>query len=80
MIIAEEKRRRLPPADRQKLPPVGWTEEQIRALAERHDKMTEDEQATEIQRALANEDTTLLEVPTALVPEIIELIAKKRPA
>ncbi len=60
MIIAEEKRRRLPPADRQKLPPVGWTEEQIRALA--------------------NEDTTLLEVPTALVPEIIELIAKKRPA
>jgi hypothetical protein len=60
--------------------PKGWTEEQIRALAESHDTMTEDEQAAEIDQALANERTTLLEVPTALVPEIDKLIAKKRSA
>ncbi len=64
---------------KQKLP-AGWTDEQIRALAERHDKMTEEEQAAEIDNALANENTTLIEVPTALVPEIVKLIAKKRPA
>jgi len=60
--------------------PKGWTEEQVRALAEHHDTMTEDEQAAELEKALANENTTLLEVPTALVPEIVKLIAKKRPA
>ncbi len=59
--------------------PKGWTEEQIRALAEYHDNMTVDEQVAEIEAALADEEQTVMVVPTELVPEIIKLINKKRP-
>jgi hypothetical protein len=64
---------------RQRLP-KGWTEERIRNLAEYHDNLTEDEQAAEIEAALADEHQTVMVVPTELVPEIVNLINKKRPA
>ena len=44
--------------------PKGWTEE---------------EQVAEIEAALTDENQTLIAVPTELVPEIVRLIAKKRP-
>src|SRR5438067_122995 len=40
------------PMKKQRIP-KGWTAEQIRALAERHDTMTVDEQVAEIESALA---------------------------
>ena len=64
---------------RQRLP-KGWTEDKIRQLAEYHDNLTEDEQAAEIEAALTDEHQTVMVVPTELVPEIVKLINKKRPA
>lgn len=66
-------------AKKQRLP-KGWTEAEIRALAKRHDELSEDEQAAEIEAALTDENQTLLAVPTDLVPEIVKLINRKRPA
>jgi len=60
--------------------PKGWTQEKIRTLAEHHDNLTEGEQAAEIEAALADEHHTVMVVPTDLVPEIVKLINKKRPA
>jgi hypothetical protein len=60
--------------------PKGWTEEQIRKLAEYHDNMTEDQQVAEIEASLNDENQTMMMVPTELVPEIVKLINKKRPA
>ena len=60
--------------------PKGWTEEQIRKLAEYHDNMTEDQQVAEIEASLNDENQTMMMVPTELVPEILKLINKKRPA
>jgi hypothetical protein len=60
--------------------PKGWTDEDIRKLAEYHDNLTEDEQAAEIEAALTDEHQTVMVVPTELVPEIVKLINKKRPA
>jgi hypothetical protein len=60
--------------------PEGWTEKQIRALAEYHDNLTVEDQVAEIEAALADDEQTVMVVPTDLVPEIIRLINKKRPA
>jgi hypothetical protein len=60
--------------------PKGWTEEKIRKLAEHHDNMTEDEQVAEIENSLNDDNQTMMMVPTELVPAIVKLINKKRPA
>ena len=60
--------------------PKGWTEDQIRKLAEHHDNLTDDEEVAEIEAALNDENQTMMMVPTELVPEIVKLINKKRPA
>jgi hypothetical protein len=66
--------------EKQRLP-EGWTEEQIRALAEYHENLSDDEQAAQIEAALEEDGQTLIVVPTELVPEIVKLInKKKRPA
>jgi hypothetical protein len=57
--------------------PKGWTEKQIRELAEYHDRQSDEEQAHEIEQAIAAKDRTLMVVPTTLVPEIQALIARK---
>ena len=59
--------------------PKGWTEEQIRKLAEHHDNMTEDQQVAEIEASLNDKNQTMMMVPTELVPAIVKLINKKRP-
>ena len=64
---------------RQRLP-KGWTEQRIRKLAQYHDNLTEDQQAAEIEAAFNDKDQTVMVVPTKLVPEIVKLINKKRPA
>jgi hypothetical protein len=57
--------------------PKGWTDKQVRELAEHYDRQTEDEQAAEIEAALDGDGQTLLVVPTSLVPEILGFISKK---
>ncbi len=63
----------------QKLPP-GWSQERLRKLAEHYDNQTEDEQVAEHEAALHAEGHTVMVVPTELVPQIVKLLAKKRPA
>ena len=60
--------------------PVGWDEERVRKLAEHYENQTEDEQVAEHEAAMRAEDQTVMVVPTELVPEIVKLIDKKRPA
>jgi len=66
-------------AKKQKMPP-GWTEEQIRALAEYYDNQSEDEQVAEHEAAPRARGHTVMVVPTELVPEIVKLIEKKKTA
>ena len=42
--------------------------------------MTEDEQVAEIEGSLNDDNQTMMMVPTELVPAIVKLINKKRPA
>jgi hypothetical protein len=60
--------------------PAGWDEERIRKLAEHYDHQTEDEQVAEHEAAFRAEGQTVMVVPTELVPAIVKLISKKRPA
>ena len=47
----------------------------------KHDEtQTEDEQFAEREAAFVAEDQSVMVVPTALIPKIVKLIAKKRPA
>jgi len=64
---------------KQKYPP-GWDEERVRRVAEHYDNQTDEEAVAEIEAALADENQTMLSVPTELIPEIMKLINKKRPA
>jgi hypothetical protein len=60
--------------------PAGWDEERIRKLAEHYDNQSEHEQVAEHEAAFRAEGQTVMVVPTELVPEIVKLISKKRPA
>ncbi len=60
--------------------PAGWDEKRIRKLAEHYDNQTEDEQVAEHEEAFRAKNQTIMVVPTELVPEIIKLINRKRPA
>lgn len=66
-------------AKKQRMPP-GWTEEEIRKLAEHYDNQSEEDQVAELDAAYRAADQTVMVVPTELVPEIRKLIARKHPA
>jgi len=57
--------------------PSGWNESRVRRVLDYYESQTDDEAATEIKAALEN---TTMEVPTALVPAVRELIAKRKSA
>ena len=58
----------------QKFPP-GWNENRVRRVLEHYESQTDEEAAAEIQSAL---EKTTMEVPTALVPAVRQLIAKRK--
>lgn len=60
--------------------PPGWDEARVRKLAEHYDQQTDDEAVAEIEAALNDKNQTLMMVPTELVPKIVKLINKNRPA
>ena len=57
--------------------PRGWNESRVRRVLDYYESQTDEEAATEIEAALEN---TTMEVPTALVPVVRELIAKRKSA
>jgi hypothetical protein len=60
--------------------PPGWDEKRVRKLAEHYEQQTEDEQVREHEAAFREQGQTVMVVPTELVPEIVKLISKKKPA
>jgi len=56
--------------------PPGWDEERVQKVLTHYEEQTEDEAVAEDEDALEEQTQTVMEVPTALVPAIRELIAK----
>ena len=61
--------------DQNEFPP-GWDEERVQSVIAYYDQQTEDEAVAEDEAALMDESSTLIEVPTELVPAVLELIAE----
>ena len=55
--------------------PADWSESRVRRVLNYYESQSDEEAATEIRSALEN---TTMEVPTALVPVVRELIAKRK--
>ena len=56
--------------------PPGWDEQRVRSVIAYYDQQTEDEAVAEAEAALQNESSTLMKIPTELVPAVLELIDK----
>jgi hypothetical protein len=56
--------------------PPGWDEERVRRVLAHYEEQTEAEAVAEDEAAFEDPSQTMMEVPTALVPAIRELIAK----
>ena len=57
--------------------PRGWNEDRVRRVLDYYESQTDEEAAAEIETAL---ESTTMEVPIALVPEVRRLIAKQKRA
>lgn len=57
--------------------PRGWNEARVRRVLEYYESQSDEEAAAEIETAL---QSTTMEVPVGLVPEVRRLIAKRKPA
>ncbi len=64
---------------KQKFPP-GWNAKRVREVIAHYESQSEDEEAAEIEAALNAKDVTLMAIPTALVPKVRALLARKRSA
>ncbi|MBI2117198.1 MAG: hypothetical protein HYT85_19280 [candidate division NC10 bacterium] len=58
--------------------PPGWDEERVRRVLEYYENQTDEEAVAEDEAAFESTTQTLMEVPVELVPEIRELIARRR--
>lgn len=61
-------------------PTSGWDEERVKRVLVRHESQTEEEAVAEDEAACEAAGQTVMEVPTDLVPQIRELIAKHQAA
>jgi hypothetical protein len=58
--------------------PQGWDESRIRRVLDHYESQTDDAAAAEDQEAFESTTHTAMEVPVELVPEVRQLIAKRR--
>jgi hypothetical protein len=58
--------------------PKGWDAERVRRVMEHYESQSEDEAVAEDEAAFDADGQTTMVVPTELVPEIRELLARKR--
>jgi len=56
--------------------PPGWDEERVMEVLAHYEEQTEAEAVAEDEAAFEDQAQTVMEVPTALVPAIRELLAK----
>ena len=61
----------------QKLP-QGWDDTRVRRVLEHYESQTDDAAAAEDQEAFESTTHTAMEVPVELVPEVRNLIPKRR--
>ena len=58
--------------------PSGWDQERVRKILAHYEQQTEEEAVAEDEAAFENSTQTVIEVPKDLLPEIRELIAKRK--
>ncbi len=58
--------------------PAGWDEARVRQVVEHYERQSDEEAVAEDEAAFESTTHTVMEVPVELVPEIRELIAKRR--
>jgi len=60
--------------------PRGWNEKRVQELIAYYDTQTDDEGAAEYEAAMEVEGLSVILVPTELIPEIRQLIGRRRGA
>jgi hypothetical protein len=60
----------------QKFPP-GWDQKRVERLIAHYDNLSEDEQVAEDEAATEAPGQTVMIIPTELVPEVRQLIARR---
>jgi hypothetical protein len=58
--------------------PPGWDEQRVKCLLSNYESQSEDEAVAEDEAAQEGSSGTMMAVPTELVPEVRELIAKHK--
>jgi hypothetical protein len=58
--------------------PKGWDENRVRRVLAHYEAQTEEEAVAEDEAAFEDPTQTIMEVPTALVPAVRELIASHK--
>ena len=58
--------------------PEGWDEERVRRVLERYDKQSDEEAVAEDEASYESTRHTTMEIPVELVPQVRELLAKRR--
>lgn len=54
----------------------GWDEARVQSVIDHYEQQTEGEAVAEDEAAFQDEDSTLMAIPTELVPAVLELIDK----
>lgn len=58
--------------------PEGWDEERVRRVLEHYEKQSDEEAVAEDESAYESTTHTAMEIPVELVPQVRELLAKRR--
>ena len=58
--------------------PRGWNEKRVKGVIDFYDRQTQDEELAEYEAAMELQDQTMLLVPTKLLSEIRDLIARRQ--
>ena len=58
--------------------PQGWDEERVRRVLEHYEAQSDEEAVAEDEAAYESTTHTAMEIPVELVPQVRELLAKRR--
>lgn len=58
--------------------PQGWDEERVRRVLEHYENQSDEEAVAEDEAAYESPTHTAMEIPVDLVPQVRELLAKRR--
>ena len=58
--------------------PEGWNEERVRRVLEHYERQSDEEAVAEDEAAYESTTHTAMDIPVELVPEVRELLAKRR--